>query len=84
MTDTSATEFNTGCNLVNGTGCVLPPKGPGHFFPFFTLVWVAGNCVWESGNMANGRSFGRDKQYAKTGPGTIGAFAGPVRSQPPC
>src|SRR5580700_12199109 len=26
MTDTSATEFNTACNLVTGKGCVLPPK----------------------------------------------------------
>ena len=84
MTDTSATEFNTGCNLVTGKGCVLPPKGPGHFFPFFTLAKVSGNCVWEFGNMNNGRSFGGDKQYGKVGPGTMGAFAGRVRPQPSC
>ena len=84
MTDTSATEFNTACNLVTGKGCVLPPKGPGHFFPFFTLAKVSGKCVWEFGNMNNGRSFGGDKQYGKVGPGTMGAFAGRVRSQPSC
>jgi hypothetical protein len=84
MTDTSATEFNTACNLSTGQGCVLPPKGPGHFFPFFTLAKVAGNCVWEFGNMSNGRSFGGDAQYGKVGPGTIGAFAGRIRSRPAC
>src|SRR6266567_4608433 len=66
--------------IVTGKGCVLPPKGPGHFFPFFTLAKGSGSCVWEFGNMNNGRSFGGDKQYGKVGPGTMGAFAGRVRS----
>lgn len=34
--------------------------------------------------MNNGRSSGGDKHYGKVGPGTMGAFAGPVRSQPVC
>ena len=84
MTDTSATEFNTGCDLATGSGCVLPPKGPGNFFPFFTQAKVDGACVWEFGNMLNGNTFGGDKQYGKVGPGTVGAFAGPVRSNPSC
>ena len=45
---------------------------------------VSGRCVWEFGNMSNGRSFGGAKQYGKVGPGTMGAFAGRVRSQPSC
>ena len=28
MTDSSATQFNTNCNLTSGAGCQLPPKGP--------------------------------------------------------
>jgi hypothetical protein len=84
MTDTSATEFNTNCNLVTGKGCVLPPKGPGHFFPYFTLAKVTGKCVWEFGNMPNGNRFGGSKQYGKVGPDTMGAFAGPVRRNPSC
>ena len=68
MTDASATEFNTNCNLITGKGCVLPPKGPGHFYPYFTLAKVSGKCVWEFGNMPNGRSFGGDAQYGKVGP----------------
>jgi hypothetical protein len=84
MTDSSATQFNTDCNLSTGKGCVLPPKGPGHFYPFFTQARVKGACVWEFGNMTNGRDFHRDKQYGKVGPGTIGAFVGRIRQNPQC
>jgi hypothetical protein len=84
MTDASATEFNTNCNLVTGRGCVLPPKGPGHFYPFFTLANVGGRCVWEFGNMHNGRTFGGDHQYGKITPSSIGAFAGPILNTPAC
>jgi hypothetical protein len=82
VTDSSATQFNTNCNLVTGTGCVLPPKGPGHFYPYWTLAKVGGTCVWEFGNMSNGNRFRRDAQYGKVGPGTLGAFAGPIRPNP--
>ncbi len=84
MTDSSATQFNTSCNLNTGAGCVLPPKGPGSFYPYFTLARVGGRCVWEFGNMQNGTTFGKDGQYGKVGPGTLGAFAGPVRANPRC
>jgi hypothetical protein len=82
VTDASATEFNTNCDLVSGSGCVLPPRGPGNFYPFWTLAKVGGQCVWEFGNMHNGRSFGGDAQYGSVGPTTIGAFAGPIRANP--
>jgi hypothetical protein len=82
VTDASATEFNTNCNLETGKGCVLPPKGPGHFYPYWTLGKVGGQCVWEFGNMHNGRFFGGDKQYGKVTPTSIGAFTGPIRSNP--
>jgi hypothetical protein len=84
VTDGSASELNTGCDLRSGHGCVLPPKGPGHFYPYWTLAKVGGRCVWEFGNMGNGRVFGRDRQYGSVGPKTIGAFAGPVRRNPRC
>jgi hypothetical protein len=82
VTDASATEFNTKCNLNTGTGCVLPPKGPGHFYPYWSLAKVGGQCVWEFGNMHNGNTFGGDAEYGKVGPGSIGAFVGPIRSNP--
>ena len=84
MTDTSASELNTNCDLNSGAGCVLPPQSPGHFFPYFTQARVGGACFWEFGNMRNGNTFGGDAQYGAVGPGTIGAFAGPVRSNPNC
>jgi hypothetical protein len=79
VTDSSATQFNTNCNLTSGMGCVLPPKGPGNFYPYFTQALAGGHCVWEFGNMQNGNTFGKDAQYGSVGPGTIGAFAGPIR-----
>jgi hypothetical protein len=82
MTDASATEFNTNCNLVTGTGCVMPPKGPGHFYPYFTLAKVHGTCVWEFGNMRNGQTFGKDAQYGTVFPGSIGAFVGVLQDNP--
>lgn len=84
MTDTSATELNTNCDLETGSGCVLPPKGPGHFYPYWTQARVGTSCFWEFGNMPNGNTFGRLRQYGHVGPGTDGAFAGPVRSNPNC
>jgi hypothetical protein len=84
VTDASATEFNTSCNTKTGSGCQLPPKGPGRFYPYFTQAMVGGSCVWEFGNMRNGNTFGQDAQYGSVGPGTIGAFVGPVRRNPNC
>ena len=84
MTDASATELNTNCDLTSGSGCVMPPKGPGHFYPYWTQAKVAGTCVWEFGNMQNGNTFGQDAQYGSVGPGTLGAFAGPIRPNPRC
>jgi hypothetical protein len=43
---------------------VPPPGGPGHFYPYYTQAKVGGKCVWEFGNMTNGNTFGRDRQYA--------------------
>ena len=58
--------YRSGCDVVSGQGCVLPPQGPGHFLPFWTLARVHGHCAWEFGNKRNGNTFGRDRQY---GPG---------------
>ncbi len=84
MTDLSASEQNTSCNLFTGKGCVVPPKGPGSFYPYWTQAKVKGTCVWEFGNMKNGSTFGKDAQYGRVGPGTIGAFVGPIFSNPNC
>jgi hypothetical protein len=72
------------CDLTSGAGCVMPPKGPGHFYPFFTKARAGGRCVWEFGNMHNGRTFGGDAQYGTVRPGTLGAFVGPVLKNAGC
>ena len=45
--DLSAAEFSTKCNLTTGHGCVMPPQGPGHFYPCWTQAKVGGSCVWD-------------------------------------
>jgi hypothetical protein len=82
MTDTSSTE--SGCDVVSGQGCVLPPQGPGHFFPFWTFARVHGHCAWEFGNMRNGNTFGRDRQYGRVGPNTRQAFVSRIQPAPDC
>ena len=66
VTDMSATEH--GCNTVSGKGCVMPPPGPGHFYPYWTLAKVGSSCVWEMGNMHNGTTFGGDAEWVESIP----------------
>ena len=84
VTDASATELNTDCNLTSGVGCILPPKGPGHFYPYWTEARVHNTCVWEFGHMHNGQSFGNDRQYGRVHAGSMGAFASAVQGNPTC
>ena len=41
-------------------------------------------CVWEFGNMRNGNTFGRDRQWGRVGPNTRGAFVSRIRAVPEC
>jgi hypothetical protein len=83
VTDTSATQ--PGCDLITGAGCTLPAQGaPGNFYPYWTLASVGDQCVWEFGQMQNGNTFGGLAQYGSVTPDTLGAFAGPIRSNPSC
>jgi hypothetical protein len=64
LTDNPASNIK--CNTQTGAGCVVPPtQAPGKFYPYWTLAKVNGTCVWEFGQMTNGKSFGGDKQYGK-------------------
>ncbi len=82
MTDVSASE--SACNLTSGSGCAMPPVGPGRFYPFWTQAKVHGACVWEFGNMRNGNTFGRERQYGQVAPRTLGAFVSGIRPVPAC
>jgi hypothetical protein len=82
-TDSSGTQPT--CNTVTGAGCALPPPGaPGDFYPYWTLADLHGTCMWEFGNMRNGRAFGGDAQYGAVTPTSIGAFTGSIRNNPVC
>jgi hypothetical protein len=62
LTDNPAT--NNRCDPAHPVNCVVPPpQAPGHFYPYWTLARAGGGCVWEFGQMRNGNSFGKDKQY---------------------
>ena len=63
-TDNAATQFVDNCDLNTGANCVLPPPGPGHFYPYWTLSRDQHlGCVWEFGNVRDGNTFGEDAQY---------------------
>jgi hypothetical protein len=81
-TDLAATE--AGCNLTNGEGCVVPPNGPGHFYPYWTQARTELGCTWQFGQVRNGNTFGGDAQYGAVGPNTLGAFVGPIIRNPNC
>ncbi len=81
-TDLSATE--QGCNVTTGADCVVPPHGPGNFYPYWSQARDVLGCTWQFGNVRTGETFGGDRQYGAVGPSTIGAFASPVTPNPNC
>ena len=76
----SASEAD--CDLSSGAGCTLPPPGPGHFYPYWTLARVQHHCVWEFGQTRNGNTFGAFDQYGTVNPDTQGGFASAVIRNP--
>jgi hypothetical protein len=76
QTNAPASEASCGPNTLDG--CAVPPPGaPGNFYPWWTLAKVNGDCVWEFGQMANGKSFGRTAQY---GTPDLSYFFGTLKS----
>ncbi len=64
QTDAALSEES--CDFPHPAGCkVPPPAAPGHFYPYWTL---SNACVWEFGNMTNGRTFGKADQYGSIRP----------------
>ena len=84
-TDLAATEFASNCNLNTGAGCVVPPPGPGHFYPYWTLTRdQALGCSWEFGNVRDGNTFGGDAEYGQITFNPPGAFTSQIRPNPSC
>jgi hypothetical protein len=83
QTEAPATEATC---TPTGKGCAVPPPGaPGHFYPYWTLARVHGQCVFEFGQMTNGLTFGKTKQYGKPAlDWFFGNLEGPIRPLPDC
>jgi hypothetical protein len=83
-TDLAATEST--CDLTTGDGCNVPPPGPGHFYPYWTLVKDQQlGCTWQFGNAGGiGQSFGGEAQYGQVTFNPPGAFTSPIQPNPSC
>lgn len=83
--ETDLADTESGCDLTTGAGCSVPPPGPGHFYPYWTL---AGDrqlgCSWEFGNVRAGNTFGGDTQYGQVSFNPPGAFTSPIERNPSC
>jgi hypothetical protein len=84
LTDNPAT--NSRCNPAHPATCRVPPvQAPGQFYPYWTLAKVGGACVWEFGQMPNGKDFGKDNQYGTfTQALGLAELAGPIMPSPRC
>ena len=83
-TDNAATQFVDNCDLTTGANCVLPPPGPGNFYPYWTLTRNWFGCTWEFGNVRDGDTFGGDAQYGQVSFNPPGAFTSPIERNPGC
>ena len=83
-TDTADTEST--CDLGTGAGCMMPPPGPGNFYPYWTLVRDHQlGCTWQFGNAGQtGQSFGGDAQYGQITFAPPGAFTSQIQRNPSC
>jgi hypothetical protein len=47
-----------------GSGCTVPPSGPGAFYPYWSLATSHGQCAFEFGDVSSRvNDFGGDAQY---------------------
>jgi hypothetical protein len=84
--ETDLADTENGCDLSTGAGCTVPPPGPGHFYPYWTLVRDRQlGCTWQFGNAGrSGRSFGGDAQYGQVSFAPPGAFTSNIQPNPSC
>jgi hypothetical protein len=64
-----------------GSGCTVPPSGPGGFYPYWSLTKSHGECAFEFGNVRfRANDFGGDAQYGTDQFARLGydEFEGPI------
>ena len=80
-TDLAASEND--CNVVTGTGCTVPPRGPNGptFYPYWTVGHASGStCVWNFGNSIPGVTVDNLGTQAEYGTPNTARFAGTIIS----
>jgi hypothetical protein len=71
QTDIALSEST--CTSTTLSGCTVPPKGPGNFYPYWSETKVNGQCVFEFGNVSSKvTTFGKDSEYGKNQFKTLG------------
>jgi hypothetical protein len=85
QTDIALSEST--CTPDTLSGCTVPPKGPGGFYPYWSERVGFTGCSLEFGNVSSGLGVltnGKDKQYGTNQFGTLGypEFEGPVINNP--
>jgi hypothetical protein len=82
QTDLALSETTT-CGAATPQGCTVPPKGPGHFYPYWSRADNGGTCTIQFGNVSLGvKNYGMDAQYGRVLLAKLGypEFEGPVQS----
>jgi hypothetical protein len=83
QTDVALSEST--CTPSTLSGCTVPPKGPGGFYPYWTQDQFGDVCALEFGNVSSGPgaiTYGQDEQYGTNMFPTLGypEFEGPVHN----
>ena len=73
QTDVALSEQNSGCSDANA-GCVVPPSGPGNFYPYWSSIKHGNQCSILFGNVSGPgvNDYGKDAQYGTDQAPTIG------------
>jgi hypothetical protein len=82
QTDLALSETTT-CGAATPEGCTVPPKGPGHFYPYWSRSDNGGTCTIQFGNVSlDVNNYGMDAQYGRVLLAKLGypEFEGPVQS----
>jgi len=84
QTDVALSESS--CTTTTLSGCTVPPKGPGGFYPYWTQLSAGpAYCALEFGNVSRGfglNDYGQAAQYGTDQYSTLGyfEFEGPVHN----
>jgi hypothetical protein len=83
QTDVALSEGDCAENTTDTSDCIVPPAGPGNFYPFWSTKGNGPDCSILFGNVTKGpgvKSYGKDAQYGTDGRDIYGydEFVGPV------